>query len=420
METEGEVVKRVEYEFPKLRDERLNSVLATVNTEPKNITLAFCIDEQPKTYSDLGNEFIKSVDIENHWVPSEHTFGVYSHYTFVPIGMVAEEIIRVKGRLNPVRHWRETKEGKKYGQPIAAFSLKYAVDQNCSLYKNLGSTASTGDLRAPFTRSEVLRVLYEDDMELNEIVDKLKIDDSSIQRNIRSLKKAGLIEYDSVSSDIDEWAEYKWVKGKPNQVKTVGNLAALTKEVAEFLYKNKKTNRVEIAKNLDYKHPANISKILVEMEKECFIKPIKWFKEHRSEGKMTHKGKKFFEDYITPVRNALDDKEELNEMKDILHDFENNFLDRRVYCNRAMDLYEKVSPALKRRSKEERKLDVLFAINWFNKQKKGARPTQIEKKMVLINVGYYISPLLKDGLIYKKKEGNKAYYFLTEEGKKMV
>lgn len=338
MDVTGEVVKRVEYEFPKLKDDRLNAILSSVNTEPKNITLAFCLDRQPKTQHDLRNDFSYYVDEKTHWVPVERSFSNYSRKSFTPIGMVAEEIIRIKGKLNPTYHWMITDCGEKYGKPISAFSLKYAVDNGESLFKYFGQVPSSGESRAPFNRVRVLDALNEKKKmkEIN-LWYELDLNQENVQRHVKKLNEIGLVEY---------------------------------------------LNETEV--------------------------------------EITTKGEGFVEDFVNPVKDALNDGDSLIEMTDILESFQEGNVERSLYCNTAMDLYRKVSPSQKSKSKEERNLEVLYVIKWFTDRGKRPRPVEIKEKTGMAP-DHYLSSLYKQEMVDKRKNNKRGVeYYLTEKGKKMV
>jgi len=232
--------------------------------------------------------------------------------------------------------------------------------------------------------------------------------------NLVELREKNLISYESVSSEDFGWAKYEWIEGKKTD-----KLNKLTKRVAKYIQENKVSEYRKISEDLGGENEARISCIVSNLERQGFVKPIKWYRNtNKSKVEILKDGKEFFEEYIIPIKNALKNKEELKEMEDVLHYFENDSIDRISYCNTAMDLYEKVSPNLNKKSAEERKLEILGIINWFDSGK-GARPKEVEEKLGM-KPGIYIKPLLDEGLIYKEKEGMATYYFLTEEGMAMV
>jgi len=418
MEIIEEVVKRVEFPFPKKRDDEFGAILSTVNTEIKNITLSFCLDKYPRTRTGLRNKFANCVDENNHWVPDDTSFSSYSDKTFVPIGMVAKEIIKIKGLLNPVKHWKITEAGEKYGQPIGAFTLKYAVDRNKSIYQYLGQTSSSGKTRSPFNRARIMEILYENgNISEKDVVNSLgrkKI----LLRDIFKLDKEGLIEHQSHSKEPG-WIIYKWIEGRnSSEAKKVYGIKR-SKEVAEYLYNKGESNRIEISKELNFENLKDISKVLNDLEKQDLIEPIKWSMDLKSELSILSDGKDFVENYIIPIRSALDDKKELQEMEDILHYFEEDNSDKSYYCNTGTDLYERVTPHLNRKSKQERKLEIIQILDKFNKRNTAPRYNEITEKLGT-QPNKCLKSLLEEDMIYKDKKGKAVYYFLTEEGKKMV
>ena len=79
-------------------------------------------------------------------------------HTFAPIGLIVQDIMG-RGLNYSQRYFTLTQAGETYGQPAAAFSLKYAVDHNTSLFNLLGSTQSGGDSRAPYNRARLVELV---------------------------------------------------------------------------------------------------------------------------------------------------------------------------------------------------------------------------------------------------------------------
>ena len=90
-EREVSVLNRTAKRFPRNPEKRLAAILSSINTEPKQIVLGFCMDDYAKNAEALRSAFCDFVEPGKHWIPEQSTFGEYSHRTFLPIGMVAEE-----------------------------------------------------------------------------------------------------------------------------------------------------------------------------------------------------------------------------------------------------------------------------------------------------------------------------------------
>ena len=140
------VVERKETPFPQDLEGRLNAVLNVINTELKSVTLLH-LDDTPAEASEIKARIRETIGMG--YLPIEHAFESYCHKTLFPIGTVAEEIIKRETDELVYPAYSLTEAGKRYGRPIAALALKYAVENKQSLFEILGSTISSGKTRAP-------------------------------------------------------------------------------------------------------------------------------------------------------------------------------------------------------------------------------------------------------------------------------
>jgi len=149
------LVDETRYEFPQDPDVRLEAILSSINTELK-VAALLMIERYPQTCSDIRNRL---AELTHTPLPCPATFREYCTYTFSPIGFLVQQRFG-RGLGLADSYFTLTDAGEMY-QPTAAFALSYAVDHGVSLYSLLAQTQSSGDLRAPFTRAEIVRHLDE-------------------------------------------------------------------------------------------------------------------------------------------------------------------------------------------------------------------------------------------------------------------
>ncbi len=393
------------------QEEKFSRVLPSINTEFKNITW-YCLDDRWKTYIDLEKEFKKNIDEESAILLNAPTFGGYCHNTFLPIGLVAEEKIKLKGRTNPVLHWKLTEDGEKY-KPIAVYAIKTANDFGLSMYQILGSTATHGRSRAPWNRAKILMELAEEEnLRVTDLATKIDLHPRGIGYHLSALKEIDFVEYEYLSLEESGWSKYEWIKGEPEEVKPVSTIPTLTKKVSEFLYESDKPlDYKEVTKELDYKYPSVISKILSGIEKQGFCKRVKFNKflpkrgEKLSEANITELGMKFVQEFLEPVYNTLEDDNILEDMRSVLEEYENDAMLSINHFTRANLLYKEVCPSFKRKLKEFIKTDILDFL-----EEKGKLRKKEINALVRKNVGKHLKELLEESKIEKERDGMAVYY----------
>src|SRR3989338_6912102 len=105
--------------FPEKLDERLNAVLAAINTAPKAVLLAAVLDGTFRTMPEIGRRYRRWAN----W-PKANVLGDYIQRSLVTIGLVAEERISIPARDGAIEcSWRLSDAGIRYGISAAAFSL---------------------------------------------------------------------------------------------------------------------------------------------------------------------------------------------------------------------------------------------------------------------------------------------------------
>ncbi|RLJ06865.1 MAG: hypothetical protein DRP13_04705 [Candidatus Aenigmatarchaeota archaeon] len=258
------------------------------------------------------------------WDINSTTFAAYCRRTFLPIGAVAEEMIIFDDRGKETTGWSLNEAGKKYAKPIARFCLKKANEYEISFYEIFGATQSPGDFRAPLNTAFVLKhLLNKGESRLIDIEDLYGISCRVVSPTFQRLKKAGLVEGESVLNE-EPWQIYEWAdeKRNPNEVvKSVNHEKRLTRNIAEIVYKSKivDTNDIiEKLKGYGYKKAdkRGIHAILSYLTKQGFLKTGTEFigKKKHSSYKLTYKGKEFARDVIGRIENALKDGNELKYM----------------------------------------------------------------------------------------------------------
>jgi len=398
----------IEKEFPKDPDERLNAILASVNTEYKSATLGFFLDDKWRTIDDIQKRSLSYLSQSAKPLLAS-TYGDYCTKSFIPIGAVAEDKIKLKGRTNPVLHFRLTEDGEKYAKPIAQFALRTAVENGMSMYEILGKTSSVGETRSPYNRARMLLELKKkSNLNDAELVKKIGIASPNVSHNLLVLKESGLLNYEAVPQDESGFAKYEWVEGKdPKDVVRVRDLPNLTREVAQKIQEIKIADYNEIAAALNKKQSqsSNIGQVLKDIERQGFVLRHGKFGKIKSDASLTEKGI-IITDCISTIFGSLK-KEDFGEINEKIKIFEDHAVANR-YITRAFQLYENVSPAYKRKPKDERKSEILSLL-----KSQKLRNKQVYEKLGK-DAGGLLNELLQSGQIKKEKEGRAVYYSLKK------
>lgn len=385
--------------FPSELDDQMESVLSSVNTEPKQIAL-LALEETPQIkYHVLNKITDKYVDTDRHWYPGHKALDGYLEETLLPIGFLTKKEV-IKHFDRPRVGWSLSPSGKKYGRPIAAFSLKYAVENESSLFPLLGRTASRGEIRAPLVTYKTLNELSKTDLMLSELEKRVGSSTIAGGRGAKRLINQDLIEYEVPEERMRH--PYKWKENKkPEDAKPVKDHRTLTNSVAPLLYKFGRADRVELSKELDIDSPERINPVLSGLEDQGFIEPDYF-------ASITQKGKDFFNNYLKKVEEALSGGSELKLMKEMEDEFRETDIGRR-YAEKGMDLYSEVSPTKKRRDPEERKEMILkFIKSYESEYKKSPRWKEIIRECE--GAGVYLSELLEEGKVERIKKTYKTWY----------
>jgi len=340
----NEEVIREENEFPSDLEERMAAVLNGVNTELKAVTILH-LDDRPAEAKEIKTRVRETRG--SGYLPHFINFNSYGN-TLHDIALVAKEtIVRDTGEKLHVGY-SLTEAGRVYGRQVAAFSLRYAVESNGSMYEILGPTLSKGSSRAPHNRVRILEELNRGELREVDLVDSLELSDAGALMHIEALGKIGLVSFDSVGAKQKGKCMYRWIDGKDAEnVETVVNYKTLTKDVALKLAKLEESDYNEIAKSLNYGHPKNVSHILSGLEKQGFVERVLWKgKNLKSKVKILEGGREFLKKFVYPIKEILGGNR-------LLIDREIDEI-REIYTARGIDLYRAVSPQINRKSPEER------------------------------------------------------------------
>jgi hypothetical protein len=167
-----------------MSDKGLATVLSCTNTEPKNILLSLCLDAQHRTQIELTHNFLALADTP---LINRHLVRDYLAQSFAPAGVV-DSILLPNYRNQVALHYALTQDGLATGV-IAAFTMKWAVDNNISSYALLGQGNTS------HTRFRLLEDL-EDGMGTAELERKAGLSSLGARKHMRSLARSGIVVYD--------------------------------------------------------------------------------------------------------------------------------------------------------------------------------------------------------------------------------
>lgn len=366
-------IDTIRYDFPEHPEARLAAVLSCMNSELKQATL-LVLDRYPGTSSDISKRL---ATIANARLPTPGTFSSYCTDTFVPMGFVVQERFRKRRPGFPRNYFAISGPGEKYGQPIAAFSLRYAVDHNISLYELLGQTASPGESRSPYNRARLVELVSEGHDRMVDVRERLGLAIEDVRQHLRKLEKLALLTFDSLSFEKKGVNFYTWVRGRlPGEAKTVCQLKRLTRDVVGWLYRNKKGERNRIGDALNYPDPCHISSVLVGLAEQGLAhSPFKSTDKSRI---ILSQKSTLLSDYTRALRNALEDKPDLKDMRAMLEElmYDKDICSR--YVDAGIELYNSVSPNINSRTGVGRESELVEFIERFQKRRgSGARPVDM-------------------------------------------
>ncbi|MEK6927710.1 MAG: ArsR family transcriptional regulator [Nanoarchaeota archaeon] len=389
-----------EMPFPSDLEGRLNAVLNSVNSELKGATLIH-LDEGYSLGADITARIRRSVP--GIKLPRVENFDSYCKHSLFPIGLVARENFVMSGGNSERVGYGLTEAGKKYGQPIAVFSLIYAVDNNYSLFNLLGSTHTDGSTRSPLNKVKILKFLRKQsgkDISVQNIADGIGLTPVLVWDAVIKLQSGGFLDYDSVGED--RTLRYDFVSNKSGEVKPVNCLMTLTQQVYGSIKRRGFGDAQVVSKEIDYPHSSVVSRVLIGLAEQGFVKRVgRWTRRQWNTGSIfsevgiSEKGLKFIDNFIVPVENALSSDEglaDLNEISDIcMGDREL----RREYLTQGINLYRSVSPGMNAVSRAETnsKIITYLSKNPGQRLKELCTHTGIEKSTLC----HHLNRLVKSG-----------------------
>jgi DNA-binding MarR family transcriptional regulator len=403
-------IDTIRYDFPEHPEARLAAVLSCMNSELKQATL-LVLDRYPGTSTDISKRL---ATMANARLPTPGTFSSYCTDTFVPMGFVVQERFRKRRPGFPKNYFAISGPGEKYGQPIAAFSLRYAVDHNLSLYELLGQTASSGDSRSPYNRARLVELVSEGHSTIKDVRERLGLAIEDVRQHLHKLRKLHILTFDSLSFEKKGVNFYTWVRGRlPGEAKTVCQLKKLTGDIARWLHRNKKGERNQIGDALNYPHLCHISRVLVGLAEQGLVhSPFKSTDKSRI---ILSQKSTLLSDYTRALRNALEEKPDLKDMRAMLEElmYDKHICSR--YVDAGVELYNSVSPNINSRTGVGRESELVEFIARFRRREgSGARPVDMVGALGWTHgsVTRHVRMLLRKRLILRVKKGTAARYSL--------
>ncbi len=402
------LLEKSRHGFPRNPERRLETVLSCMNGELKQATL-LVVDDEPLTRTGIWKLLGELADTP---LPDARTFYDYCTQTLCPAGFLIQEIFG-KGLRARCSCFSLSPKGAEYGQPIAAFSLRYAVDHDVSLYELLGPTSSAGDSRAPYNRARIIELLAEGCTQIVELEDRLGLAHTDINYHLTHLQGLGLVEFRSLKPERGP-KRYRWVKGKrPEQAKTVSTRRKLTGDVAKWLYRNRIGNPFQIATQLGGVYPQDVSKVLVGLSGQGLAQ-TEFVSTSRSAVRLRKRSAILLE-YVRAVRSALSDNSALKEMEATLREFQQ---DKRLfahYVDGGAKLYSAASPMINARKARERELELSEFVQRFQrKHGRGPRPSETMRELGWNHgtLRIYVNSLIRKGRMVKGQDRGSVSYVL--------
>jgi DNA-binding MarR family transcriptional regulator len=411
------LVEKTRYDFPRHPEARLETLLRCMNGELKQAML-LVLDKDPLT----GNGIWRGLsELTRSTLPTPGTFRDYCVQTLTPAGLLIHELFG-KGWGARYNCFSLSKAGERYGQPVAAFSLKYAVDHNLSLYDLFGPTFSAGDSRAPHNRARIIELLAEGCRRTVELEERLGLSHTDINYHLKHLQARGFVRFRSLRSEPG-MKTYQWIKGRrPKEAKTVGTRRQLTGAVAQWLYKHKAGNHHhkagnhhQIAREVNCTTFNDMSKVLVGLARQGFAQ-TQFASTHRSAVALGVRGHIML-DYVQSVRSAVEGRAALGQMSTVLDEFRGDRKRLTTYLDAAVDLYRAIAPGLNRRVSKDREAELVRLVKAFQeKHEKGPRPSQMVESLGWNHgtLQIHVNSLIRKGRLIKQREKAGVRYVLRK------
>jgi len=409
-----EVLEERENPFPDDLEGRLNAITNVVNTELKALTILH-LDDRYVDKREIKSRLRDTVG-DGAYLPNSHSFGGYCSRSLLPNGVVEGDIQIINARdSKEFKGYRLTEAGKKYGRPIAAFTLDYVLRMGRSMFEIFGSTQSHGKTRAPLTRIKILECLGNgEELRVSDLAKLFQTYNSqTLLNNIKSLSEIGFVDFGSVGDmDGKSFVVYQWVNGKNlEEVKPYMGDVSLTKEVSEALSVTESLNLEEARRLVGRERKPGISNILSHLVRGGFARRVSEFtKDKRSRVRLLEPGNQFLNEWIEPVKDDLQEGNYLTEMQRLYEHLISDEQRFREVSRKGIKLYKRVSPNIDRKPKEETDGRIIKYL----RDNPGCRPKEVCDKLDLSNPSKYLISLTRLGILTKKKEGKSVNYFVDE------
>jgi DNA-binding transcriptional ArsR family regulator len=361
------LVERTRYDFPRNPEQRLEIMLRCMNGELKQAALLVA-GHQSLTRSGIRKSL---TELTTATLPGVSTFYDYCVQTLTPAGFLIHETYG-KGWGTRYSCFSLSQAGEQCGQPVAAFSIRYAVDNDLSLYDVFGPTSSAGDSRAPYNRARIVELLAQGCSRIVELEEELGLAHTDITYHLKHLEARGFVRFDSLPPERGR-KTYQWIRGKlPGDAKTVDQRRTLTGAVAAWLYRNKSGDQFRIARAVNCRHVNDVSKILVGLARQGLAE-TRFASTNRSEVGLGRKSRLML-DYLQSVR-------------------------------------------ANKQSPEEREDSLIkFIMDYEARHKQGPRPSEIRKRLGWNHgtLGLYMRSLMQQGRLAKAQAKGQVRYTLTK------
>jgi len=220
----------------EINNPNLEKILNCINSEPKTLALLH-LDEVPIGPTILRNrvgDTVKDLDI----IPKKSSFKNYCLRNFLQAELISIDEEEEKTRV--VQKYGLTSLGKEYGQPLAAFTLKYAVDNEMSLNLLWGIS--------PEVRLKVLETLAREKLlGRPELMKSVGVDHPSLLIHLKALEDLNFIKYESIGQSAEQGIKYKLTGKDPSSLQPQGNRRKVMKQILDSLKRMGEGTYQEIA-----------------------------------------------------------------------------------------------------------------------------------------------------------------------------
>lgn len=403
------LIERTGRKFPQNPEARTETMLHCMNGELKQAVL-LAVGKDPLTSTGIRKCLVQLTDAP---LPGNRTFYDYCAQTLTPAGLLIHELYG-KGWGARYSCFTLSKAGERYGQPIAAFSLRYAVDHNVSLYDLFGPTSSSGGTRAPYNRARIIELLAQGCTRIVDLEKHLGLAHTDIYYHLKHLRARAFVRFASLRPEPGR-KTYRWVKGRrPEEAKTVDMRRRLTAEVASWLQRHKVGTRRQIAREVNCEGLQDVSKVLVGLEKQGLAQ-TQFASTDRSVVELGERSQIIL-DYVQAVRSGLMDKSRLPEMTRLLQEFKSDPVLLTRYVDAAVELYRATSPGLNRRTAPEREALLVRSVSSFQKKyRRWPRRSEMTERLGWNHgtIGIYLNSLLRQGRLVRQRGRSSVRYRLT-------